>query len=61
LLLFFLALLNLPIGYVTAISLEVLELIRYGTKALLGEKTMWLEDLGLANKEVTSLELRVFC
>jgi hypothetical protein len=61
LLLFFLALLNLPIGYVTTILLEVLELVRYGTKALLSEETVWLEDLGLTNKEVTPLELRVFC
>jgi hypothetical protein len=27
---------------------------------LLGEELVWFEDLGLADEEVTSLELRVF-
>ena len=60
LLLFLLVLLNFSVCEVTTILLEVFELVRYGTKALFGEETTWLEDLGLANKEVTSLKLRFF-
>ena len=51
---------NLPIGKVTPILFEVLELIRYGTKTLLGKELVWFKNLGLANEEVTSLKLSLF-
>jgi hypothetical protein len=56
-----LVILNLLVGKVTAILSEVFELVMYGTKALLGKELVRPEDLGLANEEVASLELRVFC
>jgi len=59
--LFFVVLLNLPIGKVAAVLFEEFELMRHGTEALFGEELVWPEDLGLANEEVTSPESRVFC
>jgi hypothetical protein len=44
---------DLPIGKVTTILSEVLELMRHATKALLGKELVWFENLGLANEEVT--------
>ena len=39
-----------------AILLEILKLVRCGTKALVGEELVWFENLGLANEEVASVE-----
>jgi hypothetical protein len=58
---FLLILLNLSVGDVTTALFEVLELIRHRAKALPGKETMWFENLGLANEEVASLQLKVFC
>jgi hypothetical protein len=44
---------------ITAILFEVFKLIGHGTKILLLEEFVWPEDLGLANEEVASFELRV--
>jgi hypothetical protein len=51
---------NFFVGKITAILSEVLELVRYGTKALLSKEAVWFEVLGLADKEVGSFELGVF-
>jgi hypothetical protein len=58
---FLLVLLDLLVCEVTVILPQAFELFRYGTKALLGEELVWPEDLRLANEEVASLQLRVFC
>jgi hypothetical protein len=51
----------LSVCKIATILLQIFELIGYGAKALFPEEFMWFEDLGLANEEVASLQLKVFC